>query len=203
VLQRLKRTVARVDIDGEPNGTAFLVDAERVVTALHVLRRRRHVTLKFLEWSGGREHPPGAVAGRSAGSAGHSDDGVRSATLIWLPDHGADLAMLELDRPCPPFVSALEMGSLPPPNSDWYSFGFPREATSGHTLADGIVRDPAALYESLDYRVLQLETPSAREWLSWSKPCPAMFAPTLQRFLTRSLREHPRCRRCMRCRSSC
>lgn len=76
MLQRLKQTVARVEIEGKSNGTAFLVRRLRVATALHVLHGRS-VKLVFVEWDRGDRlrtakriwrHPAGYVTRRTGGS---------------------------------------------------------------------------------------------------------------------------------------
>ncbi|WP_437995673.1 trypsin-like peptidase domain-containing protein [Sorangium sp. So ce185] len=156
MLHRLKQAVARVEVDGKPNGTAFLIDPEHVVTAHHVLLGQKAVTLRFAEWSAAS--PDVSLTG--------NDDGVRSCQLSWQPANGADLAVLKLDRRCPLNVAALSLGALPEVDAEWSTFGYPRGVPGGHRLAGGKVRDPGKLVEPLTYRFLQLETSAARERLS-------------------------------------
>lgn len=137
MLEALKRTVARVELDGRPNGTAFLVDRKHVATALHVLGRSSTVDLVFVEWPVG--------------------DRKRVATRTWR--HPAyDVAILELDRECPTGVHPLPWAAAPATGARWSTFGFPAQVSDGYPLVDERITDPSLLIEELELRILHLHT---------------------------------------------
>lgn len=167
-LQKLKRTIARVEIDGKPNGTAFLVDHSHVATALHVLSGRSRADLVFLEWP---EH-----------------DRTRAGSLSWRHLAGYDLAILELDRKCPGDVEPMPWSTTAPAEGDfWCSWGFPTEVVNGHTIGDKI-KDPSLLIGAWNLRILQLDTPAAKYDLGGMSGAPCMVAGYIVGVITHQLR---------------
>src|SRR5262245_29324486 len=116
MLERLKRTVARVEIAGKPNGTAFLISRNHVATALHVLDGNIEVKLIFVEWEKG--------------------DRERTAKRIWRHPAGYDLTILEIDRACPEDTEPLPWSATTPGMGEhWMTFGFPTQVVAGHPLS--------------------------------------------------------------------
>jgi SLOG cluster2 len=75
----------------------------------------------------------------------------------------------------------------PPAASDeWTSWGFPAKVPNGHTM-NGTVRDPGLHIESWDLRILQLETPDARDALGGMSGAPCMISGSLVGVLTHQL----------------
>jgi len=166
-LDRLKRTTARVDIDGRQNGTAFLIDRNHVATALHVLNGRKQVDLVFPEWP---------IRART-----------RIGTLAWQDLDDLDIAILELNRECPADIDPMPWVTKPPSASDeWTSWGFPAKVLNGHTMK-GTVRDPRLHIERWNLRILQLETPDARDAISGMSGAPCMISGSLVGVLTHQL----------------
>jgi hypothetical protein len=167
-LQGLKRTIARVEIDEKPNGTAFLVGRKHVVTALHVLAGRRQVQLVFPEWP--KIDPP--LVG----------------TLSWRHPAGYDVAVLDLQRACPDDVEPLPWASAAPIDGDsWSSWGFPSQVPNGYTTSDQ-VRDPSLLIAEWDLRVLQLETPAATYDLGGMSGAPCVIGGAIVGVISHQLR---------------
>src|SRR4051812_13172387 len=115
MLQRIKRTIARVEIDGVPNGTAFLISRKHVATALHVLAQQSLDHLVFVEWS--------------------RSDRKRVGARRWIDPRGNDVAILELDQECPADVEPVPWAASAPVTGDrWITFGFPSQLPNGHLL---------------------------------------------------------------------
>lgn len=170
MLEALKRTIARVELDGKPNGTAFLVDRKHVATALHVLDRRSTVDLVFVEWSGG--------------------DRKRVATRIWR--HPAyDLAILKLDRECPSGVQPLPWATTPATGDRWSTFGFPAQVPDGHPLVDERINDPSLLIDDLELRILHLHTLQAHYDLGGFSGAPCAVDGAIVGVIADQLRRKP------------
>jgi hypothetical protein len=170
MLQRLKRTVARVDVDGKPTGTAFLVSRTHVATAAHVVDGGGAIKLVFVEWP--------------------TSDRTRKATAQrWRHPAGYDVAILELDRPCPASIEPLPWRAAPPDvGAVWSTFGFPSELPDGYSPDDGVIRDPALLIDALELRVLQLGTPSANDDLGGLSGAPCTIGGAIVGVLTHQLK---------------
>lgn len=165
----LKKTVARVDVEDKPSGTAFLVARDRIVTALHVLAGRTQVNVVFVDWPNGERE--------------------RVATLDWRHPAGHDLAILTLDRPCPADVHPI--GWSPEPlsgNARWSTFGFPSEAHNGHALVDEAVKDPSQRIHEWGLAVLQLHTSTAAYSLGGFSGAPCTVADEIVGIVTHQLR---------------
>lgn len=167
-LSALKRSVARVELNGTPNGSAFLVDRRHVATALHVLEGRRRVQLAFPEWP--------------------RRDCTRTGERIWVDPAGRDVALLELDRECPVDVEPMPwMGREPARGDSWTTFGFPADLPNGHTLTDETVADPSLLITEWDLRILQLGTPSAAYALGGFSGAPCIINGAIAGVITHQL----------------
>ena len=163
----LKRSIARVEIDGTPNGTAFLVDYSHVATALHVLAGRPEVDLVFPEWP--------------------RRDRKRRGILTWRHPSGADVAVLKLDRDCPEDIRPAPWATTEPSAGDsWISWGFPSQIPHGHTLGDR-VNDPSLLIPDLNRRILQLETPAAGYDLRGMSGAPCLIGDSVAGVITHQL----------------
>lgn len=172
MLQRLKRTVARVEVDQKPNGTAFLVDRRHVATALHVLAGLSSVDLVFVEWP--------------------EQDRRRRAKRTWRHPAGYDVAILELDRECPHDVQPVPWAAVVPGAGErWSTFGFPSQVLDGHVLFDESVTDPLRLVASWDVRVLQLNTQSAQYELGGFSGAPCAIRGAIVGIVTHQLRRQP------------
>ncbi|MDP1586606.1 MAG: serine protease, partial [Prosthecobacter sp.] len=121
-LHRLKKTIARVDLNGEPNGTAFLVDRHHVATAFHVLDGRQEVELVFLDW----DREPRRVG-----------------KFKWRHPAGHDVAILELDRECEGDAEPLPWITIAGAGDAWFSWGFPSQVPEGRAMIDEKVTDPS------------------------------------------------------------
>src|SRR6185503_16715216 len=169
MLEALKRTIARVDLDGIPNGTAFLVGRKHVATALHVLGSRTTVDLVFVEWGADRR---------------------RVAKRTWR--HAAyDVAILELDRECPAGVEALPWATTPATGDRWSTFGFPGEVEDGEPLVDERINDPSFLIEEMELRMLHLHTLDAGEDLGGFSGAPCVVGGVIVGVLAYQLRRTP------------
>lgn len=167
-LELVKRTVARVDIDGKPNGTAFLVGSALVATAYHVLDGLESVQLTFLDWP--------------------VDDRVRTATRAWHPPSGHDVAILKLDRPAPKTVKPLKWRREPVEvGAKWLTWGYPDGVPSGHTL-DGVVDDPTQTIHELELEVMQLGSDAATYDLRGVSGAPCVVDERVIGILTYQLR---------------
>lgn len=156
-LQQLKEIVACVFAGDVPNGAAFLIDESHVVTALHVLNRRREVRLHFPEW-------------RS-----YTDAGERTATLQWVHPAGLDLAVLTFAPDCPAQVTILPWGKAPGVGTGWYTFGFPRNVPGGHVSAgNNIVEDPEKRVEGIPSSFMQLSSDIAAQDLGGFSGAPCV-----------------------------
>lgn len=152
----LKKTIARVDVNGRPCGTAFLVDRDHVATAAHVLTHHV-VDLVFPEW--------------------HLSDRERVGTVAWRHPANGDVAILKLDRSCPAEIVPVQWGKLSPKSSwSWSTFGFPSGCPNGISLTNEKVTDPDwGIYDGR-LRVFQLDTKLARESLRGLSGAPCVVA---------------------------
>jgi len=164
--------VARVEINGKPNGTAFLIDSTHVATALHVLKGRAQVELVFVEWEMNVRR--------------------RTGLRVWRHPAGIDLAVLELDRACPEDVEPLSWSREPPvPCESWMTFGFPAEVSDGHPLlGNEYVVDPQRRVDGWDLRVWQLFTPAAHYSLAGMSGAPCVIEGEVRGVLTHQLCRH-------------
>jgi hypothetical protein len=147
----LDSTVARVDLSDRPNGTAFLVNREHAVTALHVLDGYTAVRLFFSQWP---------------------RDNHRDAVRCWRHPGGQDVAVLKLDRPAPGEINPLPRGDLPKAEDKWYSFGFPNG--NPHPFVAEKVEHPALRFTGLNGSFIQLNTAKAQEGLGGLSGAPCV-----------------------------
>ncbi|GEM_PF-6066950 len=147
----LKAAVARVQADGGPQGTGFLVRQTHLVTCAHVLGR-----------------DPDSLAERA--TLTFADGRTVGASRVWVHER-LDLAVLALDHPAP--VAPLLRGEVPERGAAWESWGFPDQVDHGHPFT-GKVSDPAL--DIGPVRTLLLETGAARERLSGVSGAPLVVS---------------------------
>lgn len=156
-LPQLKEMVACVFAGDVANGAAFLIDESHVVTALHVLNRRREVRLQFYEWQS------------------YEDDGMRTATLQWRHSAGLDMAVLKFVPDCPAQISILPWGKVPGADTTWYTFGFPRDVPGGHaSTGNNLIEDPEKRLPGIPGSVMQLTSDIATQDLGGFSGAPCV-----------------------------